>query len=231
MQTMKQRCITLAIFALVGTTSALAAERPNTQQLGIGDVITSHGCHVVSDRVGPPGFTEHKLTWGEAFFGTSFPNSPASGAPIGSFTLKALAPSTDGPAMNARYITVPFVPKSNEKYKITWVEAQPIPAAGYFSARPGKVFVSVSSCKGDLRGQNPVSSSSALRHCRTQQKNSTMSFGTTPNDFCKLTPNQQYYLNIAFVDTVGTAPLSTATTTCDGSDKRCEALFSFQKIN
>ena len=175
-------------------------------------------------RVQPPDFQGHLLQWPAIFYGATFPHMPSFLAPTGAFSLKSLDSQNRGPVMNKRYITVPFTPTANTNYKIAWLGAQAVNSpgtAGYSNPRGADtVFMSISPCAGDLRGRN-TSGGAELAACRVQAAATSIFFGTTANSQCKLTAGQPYFLNIAFVDTVGTGPLSLTETTCS-SGNRCE---------
>lgn len=176
-------------------------------------------------RVQPEGFTGHLLQWSAIFGSGAFPNMPSHVVPTGSFSLRTILDSSNrGPNMNARYITVPFTPAANQNYKISWLGAQAVLVAGYSNPRSANsVFVSVSPCAGDLRGKN-TSGGPELAACRGQVRSGAVFFGTTANSQCKLEAGQPYFLNIAFVETSGTGPLSLTTTTC-ATGNRCEGNF------
>lgn len=178
-------------------------------------------------RVQPAGFTGHLLQWPSIFYGQQFPNMPSHLVPTGSFSLRnILDGSNRGPNMNGRYITVPFTPESNKTYKIAWLGAQAVetPGGAYNPSRSANsVFVSVSPCAGDLRGVS-LSGGPELTSCRVQVRAGNLFFGTTSGNQCQLVAGQQYFLNIAFVETSGTEPLSTTQTTC-ASGNRCEGNF------
>lgn len=183
---------------------------------------------VSTGRVQPTGFTGNLVPWSTAFFGATFPAGPSFLAPIGSFTLRATAPSTRGLAMATRYLTVPFTPAANTNYKLNWLEAQPITAAGYNPGRVAEsVFVSISKCAGDLRGHS-TSGGMDLNLCRAQSYSAQLFFGTKPTSQCKVEAGQQYFMTFAFTDTTGTGALPT-TTTCN-SGSYCEANFSVQAL-
>lgn len=177
-------------------------------------------------RVQPAGFTGHHRTWSQLFYGAQFPHTPSYLAPVGSFTLKGILDASNrGPNMNARYITTPFTPAPNTDYRISWLGAQSIPDAGYGNPRSASsVFVSVSPCAGDLRGRQ-IGGATELAACRNQQREAQIFFSTKAGHNCELVAGQEYWLTIAFVDTSGTAPLSTTTTTC-ASGNRCEGNFT-----
>lgn len=196
---------------------------------GQGPVNTIPECTVPglseTGRVQPVGFTGTLMQWPAIFYSQQFPNMPSFLVPTGSWSLRNLFDSGNrGPNMNARYITIPFTPQPSSNYKISWLGAQAVHAAGYTTTRGAdSVFVSISPCAGDLRGKS-LSGGTELSACRGQVRSGAVYFGTTSGSQCPLVAGQPYFVNIAFVDTTGTAPLSTTTTTC-ASGNRCEANF------
>ena len=177
-----------------------------------------------SGKVQPTGFTGNLVQWPNMFYGASFPETPSFAAPVGAFTLRTLAghSSNNGPPMNGRYLTVPFVPQANKNYKLSFMGVQAVYAAQYYNSRAAEtVFVSISPCAGDLRKKN-TSGDSWLARCRTQGSNVNMFYNTTGAAAgCPLQAGETYFLNIAFVDT-NLDPLSTSETTCAVSGNRCE---------
>ncbi|MBB5208703.1 hypothetical protein [Chiayiivirga flava] len=186
---------------------------------------------VSTGRVQPTGFTGHLVQWSQFFYGQQFPHGPSHLSPNGAFTLKSLAPSTNGPMMNARYLTIPFQPSANSSYSVSWLGVQPVfvqNVVSYLSPRVAQnVFVSISPCAGDLRAPSQFGDAS-LKLCRAQLNSGSLKFGTTGAvGQCALSPGQQYFLNVAFVDTTVSGALSTTTTTCVASaGNRCEANFN-----
>ena len=218
----------LTLRSLAVAMTLLAAVPPATATPIFADEFEGLVCDSALERVQPPGFTANLVQWDKMFYGATFPAGPSHLSPVGSFTLKSLDVPNRGPALNARYYAVPFVPAANKSYKVSWLAVQSIPAVNYWNPRVAdSVFVSVSRCQGDLRGQSIFSADPEISKCRAQLANGNLIFGTLANNQCKLIAGEQYYLNIAFVDTAGVAPLSTTQTTCD-SGNRCEANF---KIN
>ena len=183
---------------------------------------------VSTGRVQPANFTGNLVQWKDLFYNATFPHGPSHLSPIGSFTLRAQAPSTRGPTMNARYITTPFTAGPNASYQVQWLGAQPIGVIQYNSARVAQtVFVSISPCAGDLRGPSPFGGAD-LKLCRAQLNSGSLKFGTTgATGQCPLVAGEKYFLNIAMVDTLQPGALSTTTTTCAPSaGNRCEANFN-----
>lgn len=177
-------------------------------------------------NVQPAGFTGHRLSWGELFYGATFPHFNSHLSPVGSYTLRAMQPSTRGPTMNARYLTTSFVAAPNTNYKIGWVGAQAIPAVSYMNPRAADaVFVSISPCAGDLRPRVVSNPGPFLGStCRALVSNGNLFYGTTGGaGQCSLVAGQTYFINIAMVNP---SNLNTTTTTCASSmGNRCEANF------
>jgi hypothetical protein len=190
-----------------------------------GEVPPPVACTIEDPLIAPAGFTRHQLTWEQMFLGASFPNTPSYLVPVGSWTLRSLAVATRGPAIAGRYLTVPFVPSTGRDYRISWLNAQTIMAAGYTNPRAAdSVMVSISSCSGDFRRPNTFSTDPDLRFCRSLSNTGVLSFGTNTSSFCRLTPGQTYWLNIAFANPAG--GLTTTEHTCSGTEIRCEANFT-----
>lgn len=178
-------------------------------------------------RVQPDDFTGHLFQWSGLFWGASFPNGPSHLAPIGSFSLRTTFPPR-GPSMAKRYLTVPFRPAANMNYRISWLEAQAVPVTPYGSPKEANtIFVSVSKCAGDLRGHSAAGGMD-LNLCRAQTYSGNLFFGTKTTSQCKLVAGEDYYLNIAFVDTSGTGALPSVTS-CKSGDI-CEGNFSMKAL-
>lgn len=184
-----------------------------------------------SDFVQPQGFTGHRRTWGQLFYGAEFPEGRSFLSPIGSYSLRDLAPTTRGPTMNARYITTSFIAQPGGNYAIDWLGAQAVVWSGEISYNPPRsadaVFVAISPCAGDLR---PRVATNPPTHwvssvCRALVRNGGLSFGTTGGSGqCALQPGQEYFVTIAFVNP--NDGLTTTETTCAaGNGNRCEGNF------
>jgi hypothetical protein len=181
--------------------------------------------------VQPAGFTGHRKTWSQLFYGAEFPEGRSFLSPIGSYTLRDLAPATRGPTMNARYITTSFVAGNNANYAIDWLGAQAIVFQGEINYNPPRgadsVFVSISPCAGDLRPRVNVNPPThwVSGVCRGMVRNGGLSFGTTGGSGqCALQAGQEYFITIAFVNP--TDGLTTTEHTCqDGNAGRCEGNF------
>lgn len=179
--------------------------------------------------VQPTGFTGHMVTWPNLMQGATFPNGNSFLSPTGSYTLRALASSTQGPPMSSRFISTEFIPQPNKSYLVSWVNVQQqVAVPGYTSARNAKsVFISVSRCAGDLRAHTDFTTDPSLRLCRQSTPSASLKFGTTgANGQCPLEAGVKYYLNIAFVEP--SDGLDATEHTCTSASGRCEVNLNAQ---
>lgn len=172
--------------------------------------------------VQPAGFKGYRKQWSDIQIGRDFPNGNAYLTPVGSYTLKALSPSTKGPSMAGKYIAVEFVAKAGQFPLLSWVNAQrqgqvpdyPVPR------NAASMFVSISPCAGDLRPGSVFTSDPWLKYCRASSPSASLKFGV--NSTCKLVDGQRYWITIAAVEPAD--GLTTTETTCTyrPSEGRCE---------
>lgn len=195
---------------------------------GGGNPTTPPACNIegIADNnqfVQPTGFTGHMVTWQNLMLGATFPYGNSFLSPIGSYTLRAVSPATNGPVMSSRYISTEIVPEANKNYQISWVSVQrqeEVP--GYTTARSANsMFMSISRCAGDLRAPDPFSNDPSLKRCRVLLNSTSFKFGTSgAAGQCPLEAGVKYYINFAFVNP--TDGLTVTETTCAGNGGRCE---------
>lgn len=173
--------------------------------------------------VQPAGFTGHMVTWAQLLSGATFPNGKPYLSPTGSYTLRSLSPSTQGPTLMGRWFATEIVPQSGKNYMLSWVQAQrQVSVPGYNPARGAhNVFISISRCAGDLRPGSRSSTDPSLRWCRAFSPSSQLSYGTTgASGQCPLQAGVKYYITFAFVDP--SDGLDAMEHTCIPAAGRCE---------
>jgi len=188
---------------------------------------TPAGCDITSTDplFTPAGFTEHRVPWSTAFYGSVYPATGGYLNPIGSVTMGKMP-------VNGRYLAIEFKPAAGQGLSLAWEQAQAVAQHNYRTANPaGPVFLSISPCPGDFR--LPVSSPTPasveaedyLRPaCRKFDQAGTIYLNTTKPSFnnCGIVPTRTYYLNVLFANP--NDGLITSETTCLAGTS-CEANF------
>ena len=138
----------------------------------------------------PVGYQQRIVSWGDAFFGQSYPDIANGGlSPVGSFTFKSSS-RPNGPPIAGKYIAIPFTAVAAAN-KVKWYGSQAIGSRDYRANKPAHaVLVTISECPGDFR--------MALGACWAYGKGGSIFHG--PVSACWVQPGKGYYLNIVFAD-------------------------------
>jgi len=174
------------------------------------------GCNIQSTDPAfrPTNFAAINKLWGPAvrppddrvLSDPVYPNSLGTPTPIGS--------------NKGTYTAIKFTSQANTTVDMTWDTAQ---AQRNYAPRPAdSMFIAISPCPGDLRAANSAAGDPWLQPgCRKVAGSASMyyttktSYGPSNDNFCKLEPNKEYYINVAPVDPGD--GLTTGEHTCSGT--------------
>jgi hypothetical protein len=154
----------------------------------------------------PAGMALVAKSWGQAFYGNTYPSSGASLAPIGSFT-------TGRPAAG-HVLAIEFTP-STGVYLLNWLAPQPIPEHRYGRSRvPRLVNITISPCPGAVSAEH--------RACNKIASNGSLYYSANRVGYnvCPVVAGRRYYANFLFADPRD--GLTPSEHTCMGGETSCE---------
>ncbi len=190
-----------------------------TLNVSVGEPANSGGtvnCSTTGPLIAPSTLSRVDKTWVSAF---SAPNGSATGVYPNS-----IGTATPVGANKGTYTVIPFTPSSaNLTVNMFWDPAQAANAIGYTNPRPAlAMFVGISPCPGDLRPPAGTSDLFEGSSCRRFANTGSLTYSTflVSPGVCKLEIGQQYFINVAPIDTsdglqVGEDSCGNSLTGCD----------------
>lgn len=176
-------------------------------------------CSTTGPLIAPSTLTRVDKTWEAAF-------SAAPGAPTSAVAVypNSIGTATPVGANKGTYTVIPFTPNSaNLTVNMFFDPAQASSAIGYTSPRPAlAMFVGLSPCPGDLRPPAGTADPFEGSACRRFNNTGSLTYSTffVGPGVCKLEVGQQYFINVAPIDTsdglqVGEDSCGNSLTGCD----------------